>query len=105
MSHVGLRNLQADLSLAGIKQVKAAFWNLSPAELVEAALHRNQGTLSDSGSLVIKTGAFTGRAPKDKFIVLDSIPEKAVGWGGFNTPVTPEIFDNLHAKVVKYLED
>ena len=55
--------------------------NLHPPQLVEAALHRGEGELAARGSLVAGTGKRTGRSPKDKFTVKDSITEKRVAWG------------------------
>ncbi|MCA6516754.1 MAG: phosphoenolpyruvate carboxykinase (ATP), partial [Chitinophagaceae bacterium] len=50
----------------------------TPDELIEATVQRGQGTLSDTGALCINTGMFTGRVPKDKFIVKDAITENRV---------------------------
>jgi phosphoenolpyruvate carboxykinase (ATP) len=100
----GDKNPNANLESLGIKNTGNQYWNLSPEELVQATLNRNQGTLSDTGALAVDTGEFTGRAPKDKFIVKDDYTKDSVDWGGFNLPVSPEIFDNLYNKVVNYFE-
>ena len=60
--------------------------------------------MSDAGALAVDTGEFTGRAPKDKFIVKDDNTKDSVDWGGFNNAVDPAVFDNLYSKVVKYFE-
>ena len=49
--------------------------NLSPPQLVEAALRRNEAELARVARLVAGTGKRTGRSPKDKFTVKDSITE------------------------------
>jgi phosphoenolpyruvate carboxykinase (ATP) len=78
-------------------------WNLSPAQLVEQAVLRGEGKLCDNGALAADTGKFTGRSPKDKFIVADEITEDSVWWGDINIKFAPEKFDALYDKVVDYL--
>ncbi len=92
MNVVGPKNPKANLETIGIKNTKTQFWNLSPEQLTEETIKRNQGVLSDTGALAVDTGEFTGRAPKDKFIVKDSNTEHSVDWGGFNNPTTSEVF-------------
>ncbi len=77
--------------------------NLSPALLVEASLRRNEGELSARGCLVSATGKRTGRSPKDKFTVKDSITADKVAWGSANQPFPPEKFDALYDRVIEYL--
>src|ERR1017187_5553334 len=65
----------------GIRNINAAYWNLSAAQLLEQSIQRREGSLADGGSLVVRTGQFTGRSPKDKFIVRDEITNPHVDWG------------------------
>ena len=67
-SNVGLDSL-------GIKEAKEVLWNLSPAELVEEAIKNGEGALTDTGALMCDTGKFTGRSPKDRFVVKDAKTE------------------------------
>ena len=99
MNTVGPKNPKASLETLGIKNTKTEYWNLTPEELIEETIRRNQGVLSDTGALAIDTGEFTGRSPKDKFIVKDSGTKDSVDWGGFNNPIEPSVFDNLYNKV------
>ena len=62
METYGLENI-------GIVNPKAVYRNLCPAKLIELALQRNEGSLTSTGALVVTTGKYTGRSPKDKFIV------------------------------------
>ena len=78
--------------------------NLGPAQLVEAALRRGEAELAARGSLVAETGKRTGRSPKDKFTVQDSITENRVDWGKVNLPFSPDKFDALYGRVLDYLK-
>src|SRR3954447_11122078 len=78
-------------------------WNPSPAVLAEHALSRGEGSLSDQGALVFATGKYTGRSPKDKFIVREPSCEAEIDWGEVNQPFTPEAFDALHQRVLTHL--
>ncbi|CAN5400716.1 phosphoenolpyruvate carboxykinase (ATP) [soil metagenome] len=104
MQHVGIQNEKSGLEAVGLKNIKTAYWNLSPAELTQHSLDQNEGVLADSGALVIDTGKFTGRSPKDKYCVKDSTTENSVNWGEVNIPVNTETFDKLQAKIADYLE-
>lgn len=99
----GPKNPKANLEALGIKNTKHQYWNLTPEELIEETIRRRQGVLNDTGALAVDTGEFTGRAPKDKFIVKDENTKDSVDWGGFNTPVEPAVFDKLYNDVVNYL--
>jgi phosphoenolpyruvate carboxykinase (ATP) len=89
----------------GISQAKEVSLNLTPAELVEEALRNGEGTLTDTGALMADTGKFTGRSPKDRFVVKDQNTADSVWWGDINIAFDPEKFDQLHQKVVAYLAD
>ena len=103
MSFTEIRPKQG-LETVGIQHAGRVFWNLSPASLIEETLHRQEGTLADTGALCVDTGAFTGRAPKDKFVVRDATTEDTVWWGKVNQPIAPEKFDQLLGKVKAYLQ-
>ncbi len=79
-------------------------WNLSPALLVEETLRLDQGKLAENGALIVKTGKFTGRSPKDRFIVKDQITSDVVDWGEINQPFESDKFDILYNEVTSYLE-
>ncbi len=75
---------------------------LQPAALVEETIRLDQGQLSSSGALVIKTGKFTGRSPKDRYIVKDSITADSVDWGKINIPIEGSVYNQLYDKVIDY---
>lgn len=93
-----------DLSYLGLHSDFIKF-QLGVPELIEEALKNNEGTLSDQGALAIDTGKFTGRSPKDRFIVFDDITKDAVWWGDVNIKISVEHFDLLYNKVIRHLND
>lgn len=72
--------------------------NLSVKELIDIALLRQEGELASNQALVVKTGARTGRSPKDRFIVKDDITTETIDWGTINQPLLPQQFDALWQK-------
>lgn len=105
MKEYGIKNPSANLAAIGLKNEANVYWNLSPAELTEHSVSRGYAELADSGALVIDTGTFKGRAPKDKFTVKDAKTENTVDWNNVNMPISSEAFDNLYHKVLQYLSD
>lgn len=78
-------------------------YQLDIPQLIEKALLRGEGKLADTGALAIDTGTFTGRSPKDRFIVEDEITRETVWWGDINIKFDTAKFDQLLSKVVNYL--
>jgi phosphoenolpyruvate carboxykinase (ATP) len=89
----------------GFEKTATVHLNLTPAELIEHALRNQEGTLTDTGALMADTGQFTGRSPKDRFVVKDANTENSVWWGDINIPFDADKFDQLHQKMVDYLAD
>ena len=87
-----------------ISMASKARINLSVKELIDAALLGAEGELASNQALVVKTGARTGRSPKDRFIVSDSITEKEVNWNAINQPLSADCFDALWQKALQYLD-
>lgn len=101
----GIRCNDSVLSEIGLKNFNTAYWNLDVPNLVTETLVRQQGVLTDTGALMVDTGEFTGRSPKDKFIVKDDTTAHTIWWGDINQPYDPEKFDQLHKKVLQYFEN
>ena len=80
-------------------------YQLTPEELHEKTIRKGLGREASSGALSVSTGEFTGRAPKDRFIVKDEITKNKVWWGDINKPFDADKFDALYNKVVQYLND
>ncbi len=69
-----------------------------------------KGQLTELDTMNVMTGVFTGRSPKDKFIVKDDTTKDTIWWtseenGNDNKPTTPEVFKDLKSLVVKQLSD
>lgn len=87
----------------GINAPAAVYRNLSPAVLTEKALLRGEGQLTNTGALAVFTGKYTGRSPKDKFIVDSEGVHDTIAWGSVNVPTTRETFNAIKEEMVKYL--
>ncbi|MFD1161183.1 MULTISPECIES: phosphoenolpyruvate carboxykinase (ATP) [Hwangdonia] len=88
----------------GIKNAKVNY-QLSPEQLHNIAIEKGQGKEASSGALAVNTGEFTGRSPKDRFIVKDDVTKDRVWWGDINIPFETDKFDALYNKVVDYLSN
>lgn len=104
MNELGIKSKVHSLSDSGVKNAGNVHWNQTPAVLYEQTISRGEGQLADSGGLVVMTGEFTGRSPKDKFVVEDDTTRDTVWWGEINQPIAPEKFQQLKTKVLSYLE-
>jgi len=93
------------LAEIGLQSSQRIHYQLTPAELSEQTVERGEGILNDTGALVIKTGEFTGRSPKDKFTVKDELTLKSVHWNEFNLPIEARYFDQVYQKMMDYLKN
>ncbi len=103
MKHVGNTPFDVSLEAVNLEVVARAHWNLPPASLVLQTLLRGEGTLTDKGALAVLTGKFTGRSPKDRFIVNDALTGDRVDWGNINQPMKSDQFGQLHQDMVRHL--
>ncbi len=88
----------------GIRGLGLVQYNLIEPALVEAAVARGEGKLGQGGAFLCSTGAFTGRSPKDKFVVRTASVEAGVWWEN-NQPMAPEAFARLHADMLAHMRD
>jgi phosphoenolpyruvate carboxykinase (ATP) len=94
---------RVDLSEHGIDSDGAVYRNPTTSLLYTHALARGDGRLAEGGPLAVDTGAFTGRSPKDKFLVQEPSSEGRIWWGEVNQPLSPAHFDGLREKVTAQL--
>lgn len=92
LEHLGMRNLGY------------IYRNLSVPQLVEHALIRGEGKLADNGALCVETGKYTGRSPKDKFIVDEPGSRDSVLWNDLNCPISEAHFERLYQRVLDYVQ-
>ena len=97
VSHFGLEH-------TGLTRLKAAHWNLPVPALYDHALRGNEGTLAVGGGLVTETGEYTGRSPKDKFIVDEPGTTGDIWWGPVNNRISEESFDIVHKRMLAYFQ-
>ena len=98
----GNNTLQEFLQKAGINNV-TIHYNLAPNELATAAVEKGQAKTTNTGAITVDTGEFTGRSPRDRFIVRDEYTENDVWWGKVNVPFDSDKFDKLYDHVTAYL--
>ena len=106
-----LSKIKADLEGYGIHNVKEIFYNPSYETLFEHEVNPNlegyeKGVLTESGAVNVMTGIFTGRSPKDKFIVMDDITRDTIWWTSDkakndNKPVSQEVWEDLKKNVAE----
>ena len=92
----------SELSMTGHGEI---FHNLSVPQLVTHALLRGEGKLTSTGALDIMTGKYTGRSPKDKFIVDVPSVHDEIEWGEINRPISKEHFRLIKCKMHAYLQN
>jgi phosphoenolpyruvate carboxykinase (ATP) len=89
----------------GLYNVKSAYWNLTPAALVEQIVLRQEAVISKTGAVVVNTGKHTGRSPGDKFITRNgNRDDQDIFWGKINQPLSPDKFQIIFQKIRAYLQ-
>jgi phosphoenolpyruvate carboxykinase (ATP) len=102
-----MENLMRNILLeCGLKDKMKIFINLTEAALIEHALGKEHGgQLSSSGALVIRTGKYTGRAAKDKYVVVDSFTDKVIDWQNSLSKLDLASFASIKNEMLKKLEE
>ena len=99
----GRVNPEFRLEDQGIEGLGNVYYNLMEPALIEAALKRGEGTLGKGGAFLVTTGKYTGRSPKDKFVVRTPEVEDTIWWEN-NQPMDPAGFDALHADMLEHMK-
>lgn len=93
------------LEMHGLKKLKASYWSLPMASLLEEATKRDEGVFSQEGGFVARTGEHTGRSANDKFIVDNGASTSDVDWGKVNVPIAPEHFESIYLRMLDYYQE
>lgn len=94
---------KSSLLKLGFTNADNIHYQLDPDTLTKQAVDRGDGVLNDTGALLINTGKFTGRSPKDKFTIKDSLTENTVNWNEVNIPMEEKYFFQLKEKMLAHL--
>ena len=111
---INLNQIRQDLKEYGFSDVNEIHYNLSYDELFShetdpALTGFDKGFVTDTGAVAVDTGIFTGRSPKDKYIVREAGSEKNVWWkspdkkSSDNKPITEEVWKDLYGTAIKQL--
>ncbi|MGO9648883.1 MAG: phosphoenolpyruvate carboxykinase (ATP) [Terriglobales bacterium] len=95
---------EKSLKALGLDNLGQVYWDLSTSALYEEAIRRYEAALSHLGPLVVRTGQYTGRLPKDKFLVREPSSESKISWGKINRPMASDKFDGLKHRLCAYLQ-
>ncbi|MBP6736384.1 MAG: phosphoenolpyruvate carboxykinase [Rhodobacteraceae bacterium] len=99
----GRVNPSATLEHQGITGLGNVYYNFIEPALVEEAVKRGEGRLGKGGAFLCSTGQFTGRSPKDKFVVRTPAVEDSIWWEN-NAPMSPEAFDRLYEDMLAHMK-
>src|SRR5687767_13830973 len=78
--------------------------NLTTAQLYEEAIRNGEGLVAATGPYVVSTGQYTGRSPKDKFVVKEPSSQEKIWWGSVNQPLEEERFNALRDRMLGYIK-
>ena len=76
--------------------------NLSTERLIEEGLINQETKMSMNGAVMVDTGIYTGRSPKDKYFVEESLTKENIWWGDVNQKLDASIFNELFNEVKEY---
>ena len=91
-----------DLKYVGLETVGTVRRNFSSEELTKRAVEFGEGALGMNGALMVDTGKYTGRSPRDRFIVDEPSSRDNIWWGDVNRPISEEVFKRLYHIVLDY---
>lgn len=98
---------KAGIASLGITGPQTIYKNQTFEQLFQHEVANNEGKVANAeygDTFTVDTGKFTGRSPKDKWIVknIGSESDANIDWGKVNQPTSPEVFDELYEKAIKY---
>ena len=89
-----------DQGMTGLGRV---YYNYLEPNLINEAVARGEGRLGKGGAFLCTTGQFTGRSPKDKFVVRTASVEDSIWWEN-NAPMAADAFDQLHSDMLAHMQ-
>ncbi|MCJ7764442.1 MAG: phosphoenolpyruvate carboxykinase (ATP), partial [Thiovulaceae bacterium] len=95
----------AEIEKLGIQNTGKLFYNLDYDELIDHELKNGECVMADSGAMMVDTGIFTGRSPKDKFFVDQEPSNKYIAWGNVNHPIASEHYEEIYKVATAELSD
>ena len=102
-SLIGLVNENFTLVDQNINGFRKGFYNLTEPDLVTQSILRAEGQLGIGGSLLVETGKFTGRSPKDKHVVVSDSTEDTIWWEN-NARMSENSFEISHQDMLEYID-
>jgi phosphoenolpyruvate carboxykinase (ATP) len=96
--------MEKGLEAHGIRNVKVVNWQLPTSALYEEIVSRGEGLIAHLGPIVVRTGVYTGRSPRDKFIVKEPSSAHYISWGPENQPLEMDKFDLLYYRLLAFLQ-
>ncbi len=93
---------ELNLESLGLHNINQVHRNLSVESLIEETVKNGEGIIGPRGATIVDTGKFTGRSPKDKYIVDESSSSDKIWWGSVNKKIDEKIFDELYQSVIDY---
>jgi len=81
---------------------QSVYRNLTVGELVDDIVANNEGIIGLRGAAMVDTGIYTGRSPKDKYIVDEPSSNSDIWWGPVNQKISEETFNELYDQVTNF---
>src|SRR5947199_5360015 len=97
-------DIAAERNTQGLIDFDKSKRNLVAAQLYEEAIRNAEGKLAAAGSFVVSTGQYTGRSPKDKFVVKEPSSDDKIWWGNVNQPIEASKFNALRDRMLDYVK-
>ncbi|NNE86449.1 MAG: phosphoenolpyruvate carboxykinase [Silicimonas sp.] len=99
----GRVNPDHTLERQGLTGLGDVYYNLIEPDLIGHALRLGEGELGTGGTLLVSTGKYTGRSPKDKHVVRTPSVEEHIWWEN-NAPMSTEGFDTLYDDMIAHMQ-
>jgi phosphoenolpyruvate carboxykinase (ATP) len=95
-------HVTSHLRALGLTDLGPIYYNLKPPVLYEMALANGEGQLAAQGPLCTRTDPYTGRSPRDRFLVRNASNIDTINWGPVNRPTDADTFDHLQARLADH---